>query len=164
MKLSLPILALLAATTLIAAARPTGRVPKFVEEKWREKGGLKDTFVPSYQTIPRGASFFVINGLTVRMDDLARMDDIFSDDAMVIVGGVKQKPEVFVYKSRTYPEVRAIVDDDKNLIMASIDRGNSQSLDLLHVYDEEFAEVDSSTDIDYSQFEGYLTVSIGTCS
>jgi hypothetical protein len=168
MKFSLAVLALIG--TLAAAGKGKGEkkgkgksdetLPEGAEDDWRDQYDITDDCEPIFQTIESGADSFFINGDEIETSDLTPMDTLFSEGAMVTIGGVTQTPKIYIYQSEAHPGVRVVVDDDMNVVSASMDRDNGHLLSLVQVVGSEFAEYDSETCLDDSKYEGYLAVSI----
>lgn len=126
-------------------------VPEHVLERVKRKGAVKDSWSPTFQTIRPEDETFEIHGYKVDMKhDFIPVADIFATGATVSVDGVPQagQPVTHVYTSKRNPHIRALLDDDRNLIKASLTKSNGDLIDLVHIYHHEFAERDHVKDVD----------------
>ena len=156
MKIVLALTTLSTHISVVMGHTPT--VPHAVLAKFKRKDALKDSWVPTLKTVPRGVDSFDIGGTRVAFDDLEPINDLFAADAVVKVNGVPQAPKVFVYTSKTHPEVRVVLDDRKHLIKASMRRPNGNEIDLLPIQGHTFAEVDIANDVDLAKLESFEMV------
>ena len=67
-------------------------IPDHVLQKFKEKSGLRDDWSPNggFKRIPKGQKHFEIGGAKIQIDDLEPIDDLFAEDAEVIVDDVKK--------------------------------------------------------------------------
>eukprot|EP00977_Amphora_coffeiformis_P023986 scaffold14939_cov215-Amphora_coffeaeformis.AAC.5 len=125
---------------------PQAKAPDFVLERFKERAALKDGWVPRFEDIPRGSRSFEIGGATIDIGDLETVDDLFTSEAKVTVNGVKKSPGKFVYKSKTNPSVRVVLDNNMDLVKASM-KSNGNEFDLVPFEGRTFAEIDADQDI-----------------
>lgn len=144
---------LLAIFSLAGASH--SRVMQDAIEKVKQKAGLRHDWDPSLKEIPKGANYFTIAGRVVHLGDLVPAQDLFTDDAEILIDGVRQPPKTLLYKSRVHRGVTVILDDKKDLIKASLTLPNGDEIDLIHLSGSTFAEVDADKDIDLSQFTDF---------
>ena len=132
---------------------PEANVPQHVLDMFREKAALRDGFEPKYKQLRKGVKSFDIDGITVDIDDLVPVDNLFAPGAKVIIDNEEQPPKIYLHKSKTHPEVKVLLDDNKDVIKASMKRKNGVDVDLVPVYRDTFAEFDNEA-IDFSKLEG----------
>lgn len=160
MKLSLSTVALVCfSTARVGADNIFARNTLDKEKNLREKVGLKRTSKLKLQTVRRRDKSFKIGEEDVQFNDLVPVSNLFAPGAKVMIDGVEQEPQVFLYESTTDKEVKVLLDKKKTLIKASKRKANGDLTDIIHVDKDEFLEVDPS-DVDDSQFEGYDSVSL----
>ena len=158
-------LALIACIASLAAAREVpdlpsqANVPEWVLEKLIEKAALKKNWKPITRKVPKGSSSFVIGGEEVKVSDLEPVDDLFAPGAFVTVDGKKNVPKIFLYKSKVNPSIKVVLDNDKNLIKASRRFDDGNDLDLIHMFEDVFGEINADEDIDLEKLEEFEFVS-----
>ena len=153
-----PTITLFTLSSLARADVFTSNAPAPVIEKFKQKAGLKKSVVPAVQTVGRRSKSFKIGGEAVSFDQLVPVSDLFAPGAKVMIDGVEQDPQVFLYESPANPGVKVLLDNRKKLIKASKRKSNGDITDILPVERNRFAEVNPE-DLDETQFEGYNTVS-----
>ena len=135
-------------------------VPASVIQRFIDQDALRDDWEPVLREVSKGSKSFEIGGITVDKSDLIPDTDIFTSDATITVDGVQKTPRILVYKSkRHHDEIRAVLDDDKELVRASLRRHNGDEVDLVAIEGTTFAEIDADRDIDIKKLEGLEVVS-----
>lgn len=149
---------LLSLSALARANIYSRNTPDTAIEKFKQKAGFKKSTAPVVHTVGRRSKSFEIEGESVRFDQLVPVSDLFAPGAKVMIDGVEQDPQIFLYESPANPGVKVLLDKRKKLIKASKRKSNGDITDLLRVEGKQFAEFNPK-DIDQTQFEGYNTVS-----
>ena len=137
---------------------PQANVPQWVIDRLKEKAALRDDWVPKLKQVRKGAPSFDIDGTIVEIADLIPIDNLFSPGAEIIINNVKQAPKIFLYKSKTHPSVKVLLDDVKGVMKASKKNPDGKEVELVHVDGDTFAEF-NNFDVDSAKLQVFELVS-----
>lgn len=140
---------------------PQANVPDHVIDGFRQRNKIKESWVPNVKTVARGSPHFMIDGEKVNFNKLVPMDDLYVPGAVINIDDVPHPAVSYVYYDTDHPDVRVILDEDKNLFRASRLLPDGDIIDLVLLDDNEsFAEFDSVVDLDLSDSDQFEAVRI----